>query len=125
MDMVLFFSAWESMALTHAREDNGQTLIDAAYEKFEDDLLAIETPDQMIRNRDAKGRMVRYAARRELLLQHWLAGGDTDAFDRYTTADQEYQAMFDKLFRVTSRVATAVGTGGGATRTTAEGIWSR
>lgn len=124
-DMVRFFDAWERMLPQSALEDVGQSIIDAGYEKFEDDLTAIDVPDQQIRNRDVTGRMVRYAARRELLLQNWLAGGSADVFDRYTTADQEYQAQFDKLFRVTSKVDTGTSTTGAGARVSAQGIWTR
>jgi hypothetical protein len=124
-DMVKFYDAWERTLPRNSREDGGQSVIDAAYERFEDDLTAIGVPDQQVRNRDVTGRIVRYAARRELLLQQWLSGGDAGILERFTTADQEYNGMFDKLFRVTSKVATGVSTAGDGTHTTATGVWSR
>ena len=124
-DMIRFFDAWQRMLPRTAREDNGQSIIDAAYEKFEDDLTAMEIPDQQLRNKDVECRLVQYAARRELLLQLWLSGGDAGVFDRYTTADQEYQAMLDKLFRVSSRIDQGVDASGNAQRVDAPGVWSR
>lgn len=122
-DMDRFMPGWSYMLPDTARGDGGQALIDAAYERVQDDLFAMEVADYQIRNRDMLGRIVRYAAQRQLFWASMTNGGDPE---RFTAADAEYQGMFNKVFRVETRVALDVDEDG-ATNLDASpgGIWKR
>lgn len=121
-DMEQFHPGWQRMLPRDQQVDVGQSIIDAAFERVQDDLFALGVPDQMVRNRDMLSRVVRYAAVRQLHYAIYLGGGE---IDRFEAADREYQALFDKLFRVTTKVAVATTSGGAGDKVSLGGVWSR
>ena len=94
---------WTQRVATYHREDQGRAIIDEAYEVVKFDLYNFETPDQSIRNREARNEMVllkaielvdptelnvqRYSER----LQQFMAGAklsvQADTSGAATTAD--------------------------------------
>lgn len=121
-DMEAFHPLWHSMLPSNHRDDGGIDLIDAGWERVQDDLMALDIPDQQLRNNDALQRITRYAAARQLHYTKYQAGGD---IERYQLADSEYQGMLSKLFRVTTKVAIGTGSGGAGTRENPGGVWRR
>lgn len=122
-DMALYLGTWEDQLPLYHRSDQGRGLINEGYRLLQADLLAIDVPDQQLRNQEAVDEAVKRATNVVLQRSRYYSGQvESEALDR---AVEEYNGYFNRVFAVSSRVALSTSTTGAGTKVSATGIWSR
>ena len=108
---------------TDYREDQGQAMIEEAYDLVAADLHSIGVPDEMIRNNERVDLAVKLKTiERWKKTQILLGGGNELAAEM---AMNDYDSYFNRVFKVTTSVPVAFDTGGGSTAIQAKRIWER
>lgn len=92
---------YEDMLPTYHRYDQGRRLIDAAYEDVKWDLHGIGRDDSAARDKDALDALVIRRFRLNRAEDQLMATGNTAA---YELEKRKYDAFFENLFKVASKV---------------------
>ena len=122
-DMEAFLPNWVNMVPTYHQDDQGQRLIDEAYQQLRWDLHQSGHPDEVIRSREGINELVKHRAWVQLEMAKIANGSpDVGALDRAATM---YQSRLDQLVRVQTKLPEAISADGGGHTVSAVGLFSK
>jgi hypothetical protein len=115
--------SWSDTLPTYHALDNGQRLINEAYDMVKFDLFASGLPDEMIRNAEIRERLVKLAALAQLQKARFYEG--TAAPEAMERAMLDYNVAINGLVAHVNKTDFASSTSGAASRLPGANVWRR
>lgn len=117
VDLDAMLPGYSDMLPVFHREDEGRKLLDEAYQQVRWDLTASDINDAAVRDEDAINRatMLRFA----------VILAEAQGPDILEMRERRYREFFDRVFRVTAKIAVSPDASGSARRVPALGLWSK
>lgn len=116
---------WVDSLPTDYRDEQGQALIDEAYEEVTADLYAAGIPDEMIRSEVVDRLVAKKAVALRVRADFLADPGGSASIEKVEVADRDYDSFLDRLVRTITKVPVADDKSGAGAEHKTGSIWRR